>query len=68
VADPIAADRVNVAGTVAVLHAARKAGVRRVVFAGSTAVYGDTRVRPNRGTTLPRALSPYAASKRAAEA
>ncbi len=61
VADPVAADRVNVAGTVAVLHAAREAGVRRVVLAGSTAV-------PNRETTLPRPLSPYAASKLAAEA
>src|SRR5213596_3152841 len=68
VADPVAADRANVAGTVAVLHAARKAGVCRVVLAGSTAVYGDTPVLPNRETTLPRPLSPYAASKLAAEA
>ncbi len=68
VADPVAADRVNVAGTVAVLHAAREAGVRRVVLAGSTAVYGDTPQLPNRETTLPRPLSPYAASKLAAEA
>src|SRR5205809_512224 len=56
VADPVAADRVNVAGTVAVLHAAREAGVRRVVLAGSTAVYGDTPHLPNRETTLPRPL------------
>jgi len=68
VADPVAADRVNVAGTVAVLHAAREVGVRRVVLAGSTAVYGDTPQLPNRETTLPRPLSPYAASKLAAEA
>ena len=40
----------------------------RVVLAGSTAVYGDTPVLPNRETTLPRPLSPYAASKLAAEA
>ncbi len=68
VADPVAADRVNVAGTVAVLHAARAAGVRRVVLAGSTAIYGDAPELPNRETTLPRPLSPYAASKLAAEA
>src|SRR5439155_1230438 len=37
VADPVAADRVNVAGTVAVLHAAREAGVRRVVLANMLA-------------------------------
>jgi len=68
VVDPVTADRVNVAGTVAVLHAARAAGVRRVVLAGSTAVYGDAAELPNRETTLPRPLSPYAASKLAAEA
>ena len=68
VADPVAADRVNVAGTVEVLHAAHQAGVRRVVLAGSTAVYGDAAELPNRETTLPRPLSPYAASKLAGEA
>ena len=46
----------------------RTAGVRRVVLAGSTAVYGDAAELPNRETTLPQPLSPYAASKLAAEA
>jgi UDP-N-acetylglucosamine/UDP-N-acetyl-alpha-D-glucosaminouronate 4-epimerase len=66
--DPAATDRVNVGGTMNVLIAAREAGVRRVVLAASTAAYGDSTELPNRETMLPRPLSPYAASKLAAEA
>jgi len=65
---PIAAHEVNVTGTVNVLLAARDAGVRRVVFAGSTAVYGDAAELPNREDMVPRPLSPYAVTKLAAEA
>jgi nucleoside-diphosphate-sugar epimerase len=65
---PIAAHEVNITGTVNMLLAARDAGVRRVVFAGSTAVYGDTAELPNREDMVPRPLSPYAVTKLAAEA
>ena len=65
---PIEAHEVNVTGTVNVLLAARDAGVRRVVLAGSTAVYGDTTELPNREDMVPRPLSPYAVTKLAAEA
>ena len=58
---------VNVAGTCRVLEAARQAGVRRVVLASSAAVYGDSDALPLSETTLPRPLSPYAASKSADE-
>jgi UDP-glucose 4-epimerase len=59
---------VNVGGTLNVLAAAREAGVRRVVFASSSSVYGDTPTLPKvEGMPLsPR--SPYAASKAAGEA
>jgi UDP-glucose 4-epimerase len=58
---------VNVGGTVAVLDAARSAGVRRVVIASSAAVYGDSDALPLEETTAGRPLSPYAASKSADE-
>ncbi len=58
---------VNVAGTTLLLEAARKAGVRRVVIASSAAVYGDSDALPLVESTLPRPLSPYAASKCAGE-
>ena len=54
---------INVAGTVALLEAARQAGVRRVVLASSTAVYGDTDVFPTPEETPLQPLSPYAVSK-----
>lgn len=65
--DPVLSDRVNVGGTVALLEAARKAGVNRFVYACSSAVYGDAPgdVRSEEGETQP--LSPYAVSKLAAE-
>jgi nucleoside-diphosphate-sugar epimerase len=66
--EPTVAHHVNVTGTINVLLAARDARVRRVIFAGSTAAYGDAAELPNREDTLPRPLSPYAAAKLAAEA
>jgi len=50
-----------------VLLAARDAGVRRVVYAGSSSVYGNTKELPKRETLRPRPLSPYAVSKLAGE-
>lgn len=66
-ADPAGSNEVNVTGTVRVLQAAAAAGVRRVVFASSAAVYGDTPVQPKREDHPPDPLSPYAVAKLAGE-
>ncbi|MCG6945463.1 MAG: SDR family oxidoreductase [Deltaproteobacteria bacterium] len=63
VEDPIEAAMVNDLGTLYVLEAARRASVRRVVFASSCAVYGDLPQLPKRENMETRPLSPYAASK-----
>src|SRR5579885_3606888 len=63
VVDPVATNHANVAGTLQVLQAARKAKVRRVVYAGSSSAYGDTPTLPKREDMLPNPLSPYAVSK-----
>jgi UDP-glucose 4-epimerase len=68
VEDPAATTAVNVSGTLNVLLAARKAGVRRVVFASSSSVYGAAPGLPRRESDRPLTLSPYAASKLAGEA
>jgi UDP-glucose 4-epimerase len=65
--NPLAAHQTNVTATLNVLVAAHEANVRRVVFAGSTAAYGDTEELPTHEAVLPLPLSPYAASKLAAE-
>lgn len=61
--DPIAVNQVNVDGTINVLIAARDAGARRVVFASSSAVYGDATTLPIREDDLGAPLSPYGVSK-----
>ncbi len=58
---------VNVTGTASLLQAAHKYGVKRVVFASSAAVYGDSDAYPLAEETPLRPLSPYAASKRVDE-
>lgn len=63
VTDPVTTHRTNVLGTVSVLEAARKAGVRRVVFASSSSVYGDTEILPKHEEMPTRPLSPYALQK-----
>jgi UDP-glucose 4-epimerase len=63
VEDPVGSDRVNAAGTLHALEAARRAGARRFVFAGSTAVYGDGEELPKRETQPPSPRSPYALQK-----
>jgi UDP-glucose 4-epimerase len=65
--DPLENDAVNVTGTLNLLVAARDAGVRRVVFASSCAVYGDEPTLPKREDMLPQPKSPYAVSKLAGE-
>ena len=68
IADPEAAYEIIVRGTLNVLEAARATGVKRVVLASSSAVYGDAPGGPRAETLAPRPLSPYAAAKLAAEA
>ncbi len=58
---------VNVGGTVSVMEAMRDAGVRRVVFTSSGAVYGEQAEQPVREDQVPNPQSPYAVSKLAAE-
>ena len=65
--NPALVHEVNVTGTLNVLEAARKHGVRKVVLSASAAAYGDNPVFPKREDMLPEPLSPYAVSKIAAE-
>jgi len=67
VEDPMAANRVNVEGTLNVLEVARGAGVRRVVYASSSSVYGESPQLPKTEDMAPDPRSPYAASKLAGE-
>ena len=67
VADPLGANENNVAGTLHVLEAAKRAGVRRVVYASSSSVYGDNPELPKREDQPPSPISPYAVSKAAGE-
>jgi UDP-glucose 4-epimerase len=67
VKDPLTTNAVNVTGTLNVLIAARDAGVRRVVFASSAAVYGSDPAVPTAETVPFAPLSPYAASKATGE-
>lgn len=66
--DPVHANDVNVGGTLTVLEAARRAGVRRVVYASSSSVYGDTAVLPKHEGLPTVPVSPYGVSKLAGEA
>ena len=67
VQDPLTSTAVNVEGTVNVLLAARDEGVRRVVAASSSSVYGDGGEFPRVETQAPDPISPYAVAKLAAE-
>ena len=67
VADPVIAHDVNVNGTINILEAARAAGVKRVVFAASSASYGDNPLSPKLEAMCPMSISPYAANKTACE-
>jgi UDP-glucose 4-epimerase len=67
VQDPLTTGAVNVESTLNVLLAARDEGVRRVVFASSSSVYGDSGTLPRIESALPDPISPYAVSKLAAE-
>ncbi len=67
VADPAATNRNCVDATLNVLIAAKEAGVRRVVYAGSSSVYGETPTLPKREDMLPAPITPYAVAKLAGE-
>jgi UDP-glucose 4-epimerase len=67
VQDPLTTTAVNVEGTLNVLLAARDAGVRRIVNASSSSVYGDCGELPRTESQLPDPISPYAVAKLAAE-
>ncbi len=67
VADPIATNRNCVDATLNLLVAARPAGVRRVIYAGSSSAYGDTPTLPKHEGMLPNPISPYAVAKLAGE-
>jgi nucleoside-diphosphate-sugar epimerase len=65
--DPFTSNDANVNGTLNLLVAARDAGVRRVVYASSAAVYGDSLALPKHEKMAPQPKSPYAVSKLSAE-
>lgn len=64
---PLDSNRACVTGTVNILDQAHRAGVRRVVYAGSSAAYGDRPSSSKRESDMPMILSPYAAAKLAGE-
>ena len=66
-AEPEACFAINVGGTVTLLEAARRAGVRKVVLSSSTAVYGNPDKFPTDEETALRPVSPYALSKQVNE-
>jgi nucleoside-diphosphate-sugar epimerase len=67
VQDPLTSNATNVIGTLNVLLAARDAGVRRVVFASSSSVYGQNPVLPKSEDLATLPISPYAVAKLAGE-
>ena len=67
VQDPLTTSAVNVDGTLNVLLAARDEGVRKIIFASSSSVYGDEGGLPRRESQPANPVSPYAVSKLAAE-
>jgi len=65
--DPVTSNHAGVSGTVQLLVAAKDAKVRRVVYAGSSSVYGNTPTLPKEEQMQPSPISPYAVSKLAGE-
>jgi UDP-glucose 4-epimerase len=67
IADPLTSHIVNLDGTLNLLLEARQRGVRRVIYAASSAAYGDSESLPKRETMLPVPISPYGLQKLAGE-
>ncbi|SEG16980.1 UDP-glucose 4-epimerase [Bryocella elongata] len=67
VKDPVGTMDSNLMGTLQVLEGARKAGVRRLMYAASSAAYGDAPEQPKHERMLPAPCSPYAVQKLAGE-
>jgi len=65
--DPYAYNDVNINGTLNMLYASRDAGVKKIVIASSSSIYGDTSKFPQEESDLPLLISPYALSKLAGE-
>jgi len=61
--DPLATNETNVTGTLNVLVAARDSGVKKIIYASSTAVYGDALAVPQKEEVRPNPKSPYAVTK-----
>jgi len=61
--DPISSNSANVDGTLNLLFAAKEAGVKRVVIASSSSVYGDSQILPKSEEFTPNPISPYAVTK-----
>jgi nucleoside-diphosphate-sugar epimerase len=67
VKDPVTSNRANIDASLNILVAARDAGVKRLVYAGSSSAYGDTPTLPKREDMPASPLSPYALQKYVAE-
>ncbi len=65
--NPLASHEVNITGTLNILLAARDNSVKKVIYASSSSVYGDTPTLPKREDMTPNPQSPYAATKLASE-
>ncbi|MDE1178133.1 MAG: NAD-dependent epimerase/dehydratase family protein [Edaphobacter sp.] len=65
--DPVGTNGPNLTGTLTVLEAARQAGVKRLLYAASSAAYGDNPALPKTEAMLPEPISPYAVQKVAGE-
>ncbi|HLH32469.1 MAG TPA: NAD-dependent epimerase/dehydratase family protein, partial [Terriglobia bacterium] len=61
--DPVKSHQANVNGTLQLLVACREAGVKRVVYASSSSLYGDSPTLPKHEGMMPNPLSPYGAQK-----
>jgi UDP-glucose 4-epimerase len=60
---PLTSNEVNVTGTLNLLEASRKAGVKKFVYASSSSVYGESEQLPKKEDMIPAPLSPYANNK-----
>ncbi|HWG87519.1 MAG TPA: SDR family oxidoreductase [Candidatus Acidoferrales bacterium] len=67
IANPLASNHANAVGTLNVLDAARRCGVKRVVYASSSSIYGDTPTLPKHEDMPANPISPYAVSKYSGE-